>query len=260
MRIIIALVLLMPLASAFAFDENFDVKGLQPLSPYGVFSTFSAESLKQNTVDTSLEFERVRKPNFYRSTMKLAYGLHDRFEIEFTLPYVEKWDKHINGLEDANFGIKHRVLDEGLYNPAIAYMLTVATPSGSDDFSTEGAHGGGLLLTKKVGPFKGHLNFLYEKPGDSTLHRQFNVNIGAELAVSHDSKILAELVGRKDYFKNKLNLLEWRLGYRIATLDNLFTTLGAGFNIKNRTPDYRLLFSVSIILPKEKIKLEKIYE
>jgi hypothetical protein len=257
MRIWIVLItLIIPVTSVFAFD----VEGLRPLPPYGVFSTFSAESLQQNTVGISLGLEKSSEPNFYRETVQLAYGIHDRFEIDMTLPYITNYDNHISGFEDVNFGIKHRILDEGLYYPAIAYMLTVAPPSGSDEFTTEGEHGAGLLFTKKIGPFKEHLNILYEKPGDPDLHYQYNVNLGSELAITHDSKILAELVGRKDYFKNKIDLLEWRVGYRIATLENLYTTLGAGFNIERRTPDYRLLFSISLILPQKKKNLQKIYE
>lgn len=257
MRIWIALIILMmPVASALAFE----VEGLQPLPPYGVFSTFSAETLKQNHVGFSAGFERVAKPDFYRSTMQVAYGLHDRFEIDVTVPYVFNWDNHIDGLEDVNFGIRHRVLDEGTYNPAVAYLLTVAPPTGDDDFTTRGSHGAGLIFSKKVGPFEGHLNLLYKRPGKSNLSTEYDVNMGTELAVTRDSKLLAELLARRDYFKNKVNLVEWRLGYRIATLENLYTTIGAGFNIENRSPDYRLLFSVSIILPKEKKTLQKIHE
>jgi hypothetical protein len=257
MRIcLVLIILIIPVTSGFAFDTE----GLRPLPPYGVFSTFSAESLQQNNVGISLGLEKSSEPNFYRSTLQLAYGLHDRFEIDMTLPYIENYDNRINGFEDANFGIKHRVLDEGLYYPAIAYMLTVAAPSGSDEFTTNGEHGAGLLFTKKIGPFKEHLNIFYEKPGSQDLQYQYNINLGSELAITHDSKFIAEVVGRKDYFKNKIDLLEWRVGYRIATLENLYTTLGAGFNIERRTPDYRLLFSISIILPKEKKKLQKIYE
>ncbi|MBF0506073.1 MAG: hypothetical protein HQL09_04490 [Nitrospirae bacterium] len=257
MRIWLALIILMtPVTSAFAFE----VEGLRPLAPYGVFSTFSAESLKQNHVGFSAGIERVAKPDFYRTTMQVAYGLHDRFEIDMTLPYVFDWQNHYSGLEDANFGIKHRVLDEGVYYPAVAYLLKVALPSGNDEFSTRGEHGAGLVFTKKVGPFEGHFNLLYDKPGESDLHGQYSFNLGTELAVTRDSRLLGELLCRNDYFKNKISLVEWRLGYRIATLENLYTTIGAGFNLETRSPDYRLLFSVSIILPKEKRTLQKIRE
>lgn len=246
----------MPLASAFAFD----VEGLRPLPPNGVFSTFGADSLKQNSIGVCLGFEKSVKSGYYRTTGQIAYGLHDRFEIDVTVPYDFAWENHVSGLEDANFGIKHRILDEGMYYPSVAYILEISTPSGDDAFSTHGQHGAGLVLTKKIGPFKGHLNLFYNKPLRSDLNEQYNVNLGAELAVTHDSKVIAELVGRKQYFSNQIDLLEWRLGYRIATLENVYTTIGAGFNMRNNASEYRMLFSVSFILPYDNKKVEKIYE
>jgi hypothetical protein len=240
--------------------EAFDVKGLQPVPPYGVFSTFSAESLKQNQVALSIELERSIRPDFYRTTLKGAYGLHDSFEIIFSLPYVFTDKDTGSGIEDVSFGVKHRLLDETDYLPAFAYLLTISTPSDSESLSTGGRVGGGVLLTKKVGPFKGHLNFLYIVPQRHELNSEYDINIGTELAITHNTKVLAELNGRKDFFKNKLDFLEWRLGYRIANTDNIFTTIGAGFNIENRTPDLRLLFSVSVVLPFQKAKLQKIYQ
>ncbi len=251
------------LGLAFLFTssvEAFDVKGLQPVPPYGVFSTFSAESLKQNHVGVSLEFEKSVGPDFYRTTLKGAFGLHDRFEVMFSLPYVFSHKDGGEGLEDVSFGVKHRLLDESDYLPAFAYLLTVSAPSENDQISTNGRVGGGLLLTKKLGPFKGHMNLLYIVPGKDELHDEYDLNLGAEIAVTHNTKFLAELVGRKDFDKGKLNLLEWRLGYRVATSDNIFTTIGAGWDFKNRTPDFRLLFSVSVILPLQKPKIQKVYE
>ncbi|MDI6727669.1 MAG: hypothetical protein QMD44_01920 [Thermodesulfovibrionales bacterium] len=252
-----ALFMLLCCATSYAFD----VKGLQPLPPYGVFSTFSAESLKQNKVGFGLSVEKSYDPNFYRTVFNLAYGIHDKFEMNITLPYVAEWENRVDGFEDVSLGVKHRVIDEGKYWPAAAYILTVSPPSGKDEFTTEGRVGGGLLLTKKVGPFKGHFNAFYSKPDKKEeLKDEYAVNLGAELAVTHDSKVLVEVVGRKNHFKNKIDMLEWRLGYRIATTDYMYTTIGAGFDIKNRTPDYRLMFSVSVILPPEKKRIQRIYE
>jgi hypothetical protein len=253
-------VLLIILFVPFVHAQAFEVKGLQPLPPYGVFSTFSAESLKQNKVGVGVTVERSKDPNFYRTIVNFAYGIHDRFELNVTLPYITGWENRVDGFEDVHFGVKHRIIDEGSYTPAVAYMLTVSPPSGKDEFTTDGGVGGGAVLTKKVGPFKGHFNLLYTKPDDPNLKDEYSVNLGTELAVTHSSKILAEIIGKKNFTKNKIDLLEWRLGYRIATTDNIFTTLGAGFDIKNRTPDFRLMLSISVILPKEKKKIERIYE
>jgi hypothetical protein len=250
-----ALSLLIPLYAA-----AFEVKGLQPLSPYGVFSTFSAESLKQNKIGFGVGLEKSYDPDFYRTLFQFAYGLHDRFEINITLPYVIEWENSVDGLEDLNLGVKHRIIDEGVVTPAVAYILTVSPPSGKEEFTIDGGVGGGVVLTKKVGPFKGHINGLYSRPEKRGLREEYSLNIGTELAVSHNSKVLAELVGKKNFTKTKIDLLEWRLGYRIVTADNIFTTVGAGFDIKNRNPDFRLIFSLSVILPKEKKKYQRIYE
>ena len=248
------------IAVSRASAQTFETTGLQPLPPYGVFSTFSAESLKQNRVGLGLSLGRSVEPNFYRTVLQFAYGLHDRFEVLMTLPYVWDWQGDVDGFEDVTFGIKHRILDEDKYIPAVAYLLMVAPDSGRREFSTDGMVGGGLIISKKIGPFRGHTNLIYSKPGDSDLRSNYMLNLGAELAVTNNSSILAELVGRKDYYKNKLNLLEWRVGYRIATTENIFTTIGAGFDFKDRTPQYRLMLSVSIILPPEKKEIRKVYE
>ncbi len=238
-------------------NASFDIKGLQPLAPFGVFSTFSAETLKQNQIGIGIGLEKSAEPDFSRTFLQLAYGLHDKFELNFTLPYVFSSDTYPSGFEDFSIGIKHRLISESKYSPAIAYVLMASAHSGKNELSTEGSIGGGIVLTKKVGPFKGHLNFLYTKPEDSGLKDQYLMNLGSELAITHNSKVLIEIVGRKNYYRNKLDLLEWRLGYRIQTTDNVYTTIGAGFDIKNRTPDYRLLFSISIIFPKQRESISK---
>ncbi|MFO0753707.1 MAG: transporter [Thermodesulfovibrionales bacterium] len=238
----------------------FEVKGLQPLSPYGVFSAFSAESLPRKKIGFGVGFEKSSEPKIKRFIFQSAYGLTDKAELNVTLPYVMEWEDTQNGFEDANLGIKYRFLDEGSYTPAVAVLLTGSLPSGKNEFSTDGGLGGGLIVTKKVGPFKGHINALYSNPGEGSLRDEYTLNLGAELAVTHSSKVLAEVVGRKNYFKNKIDLLEWRLGYRIATTDYLYTTIGGGFDIKNRNPDYRFILSLSVILPREKRKFQKIYE
>lgn len=231
---------------------SFDFKGLQPLPPYGVFSTLSAESLRQNEVGFGFAFEKSSEPTFNRICLQMVYALHDKVEFNLTVPYTFDMNNEVSGFEDFSLGIKHRFMSEGKYTPALAYLLIISVNTGKSNFSTEGAFGGGLILSKKVGPFKGHVNLIYTKPERSGLKDQYLFNIGSELAVTHKSKILAEIISRKNYFKNKLDLLEWRLGYRVKTGENVYTTIGAGFDVKNRTPDYRLLFSLSFILPKKK--------
>ncbi|MFQ3573108.1 MAG: hypothetical protein SNJ53_00575 [Thermodesulfovibrionales bacterium] len=237
-----------------------DIKGIQPLQPYGVFSTISAESLKQKELGLSLSLERSRAPDLYRINMQTAYGLKDNIEIHANLPYIFKYEQNLYGFEDILFGFKHRLNDEGKFDPAVAYIITLSPGLGRDEFSTDGRLGVGAILTKKVGPFKGHANFLLYQPFKSGMTREYILNVGTELAITHSSKILAELIGRKNYTINKIDLLEWRIGLRQETINNLHTSIGIGFDIKDRKPDYRLLFSIGYILQGKRSPIQRIYE
>ncbi|MCE5312108.1 MAG: hypothetical protein LLF86_03035 [Nitrospiraceae bacterium] len=254
------LAILIPAVFFAVSAESYEVKGLQPLAPYGVFSTFSTETLKENKFDAGFAFEKVNGPDFYRTNFQFAYGLKNNIELSAALPYVLDWQDRVDGFEDFAFGFKHRIFDGNAALPSVAYLLTVSGYLGKDEFTTEGRIGGGLILTKKVGPFKGHLNLLYFKPVKQGLHDEYALNTGAELAVSSRSTVLVELIGKKEFDKNKINMVEWRLGYRAQAADNIFTTIGAGFDIKNRTPDFRLMFSINFILPTEKIRIHKVIE
>jgi hypothetical protein len=225
--------------------EAFDIKGLQPVPPFGVFSTFSAESLKQNEIAVSVEMERSDGPDFNRASLKGAYGVHNAFEVMFTMPYVFANKQKNDGMEDVSFGVRHRLLDESKYLPAFAYILTVSTATQNDELSSGGAIGGGMVFTKKIGPFKGHLNLLYISPQKQGLERQYELNIGTEFALTNNTTLLAELAGKKDFTDDRLNRLEWRAGFRFANSENVYTTFGAGIETKNRHPDLRLLFSIS---------------
>jgi len=244
------------LLSANAY--GFDFKGLQPLSPYGVFSTFSAESLPGGISGLSIGFERSLKPDFYRITDQFGYGLTDSIEVDITLPYVIGYHS-VDGFEDMSIGLKHRFLDEGKYGPSVAYLITASLNSGKSDFSTEGSAGAGIIVTKRVGPVTGHLNLLYSHPLSNSFSDNVTFAAGLDFSAAHNFKILAELYSQKSY-SGKVDRLEPRFGYRIVSAENLFTTIGAGFDLKNRKPEYRLLLSVSYLFPSERKKIKKVYE
>lgn len=228
------------------YSYGFDLKGLQPLAPNGVFSTFSTESLGKGTSGIGIEIEKSHKPDFYRLTSHLAYGISDNVELDVTIPYVAQWENSANGFEDIALGLKHRFFDEGKYGPSIAYLLTLSLPSGGDEFSTEGSIGGGIIVSKRVGPVKGHVNIFYSRPGTSRFKDDITFAAGIDFSAAHNFKILGELYGKKSY-SGSLDRLEARFGYRIMTTENLFTTVGVGFNIKNRSPEYRLMVSLTYL-------------
>lgn len=236
-----------------------DLQGLQPLPPYGVFSTFSAEGPKKGKLGIALSLERSRQPDYYRITNNFGYGITDDLEFGLTIPYVTGWEDNIDGLEDISLRLKYKIIDEGKYGPSVALLLSASANTGNEQLSTDGNVSGGLIVSKRVGPFWGHLNALYTKPMSDRFDNEITLASGVEFAASHNFKLLGELYGKKSY-SGKLDHIEFRIGYRIATAENLFTTIGVGFDLKNRSPEYRLLFSLAYTFPADKKIIKRIYE
>jgi hypothetical protein len=237
----------------------FEIKGLQPVDPYGVFSTFSAESLSKGKLAVSPGAELSVHPDFYRFVLKTAYGVTDKIEVNLTVPYVLDANKQ-DGFEDIAIGLKHRFFDEGKYGPSLAYIINYSLPSGHEPFSTDGRYGLGLVISKRVGPVNGHVNFFYEKPGSGKFEEEMSLLAGLDFAAANNFKLLAELYCMKSHSSDKVNTIEGRFGYRIKTTDYIYTTFGAGFDFKNRTPETRVMFTVTFLYPKEEKKLKKVYE
>lgn len=244
-----------PLGNSYAID----LKGLQPLPPYGVFSTFSAEGLEKGKTGIALSIERSRQPDYYRVTNNFGYGITDNLEFDITIPYVWGWQDEMDGFEDLSFGFKYKMIDEGKYGPSVAVLISASANTGKEQFSTDGNVSGGLIVSKRVGPFSGHINALYSRPMSSRFDDEVTLAAGIDFAAAHNLKLLGELYGKKSY-SGRLDHIEFRIGYRIMAADNLFATLGAGFDIKNRSPEYRLLFSLSYIFPRDKKSIKRIYE
>jgi hypothetical protein len=243
-------------ATAYAFD----ISGLQPLAPYGVFSTFSAESLQKNKSSFEIGAERSREPDFYRFIMKTAYGLSDNLEFNLTLPYVYKFSANRSGIEDIAAGFKHRFYDEEKYGPSLAYIISASIGTGKDDISSDGRIGAGFIMSKRVGPFDGHINLFYYKPGSSRVGDEISASGGVEFAAAHNFKILSEIIFKKSHFRDEYDLIELRFGYRVKTTEFIYTTFGAGLDIKNRNPEYRFFVSVNFTTPEEKRRIRKFIE
>lgn len=237
----------------------FDLQGLQPLPPFSVFSTFSAKGLKKGEAGIAVNIEMSRQPDYYRITNNLSYGITDNLEIATTIPYVSDWNDNIDGFEDISIGMKYRILDEGKYGPSMAVLASTSLNTGKNQFSTDGSISAGLIISKKVGPFSGHINALYSKPLISRFDDELTLATGIEFAASHNFGLLSELYSKKSY-SGRFDQVELRVGYRIMTAENLFTTLGMGFDLKNRSPEYRLIFSISYIFSKDTKKIKKVYE
>jgi hypothetical protein len=238
----------------------FDVLGLQPVAPYGVFSTFSADTLPMKKVAVEMGVEKSRDPTFTRFDLRMAYGINDSLEFNMTVPYVYGYSDSTDGMEDVALGFKHRFYDEGKYGPSLAYLINASVPSGRDEFSTKGQFGAGFIISKRVGPFKGHMNFFYERPGKGSLSDEVSFLGGIEFAAAHNFTLLGEFVARKSYSSDDYDQLEARFGYRLKTADSFYTTIGIGADFKNRSPEYRILLSFSYVPSREKKVIKRIFE
>lgn len=238
----------------------FDVKGLQPIAPYGVFSVFSAESLDKGSYSFGVEAEKSEETDFYRYTLQSAYGITDNIEFINTIPYVSKYENRVSGWEDFAFGVKHRIYEGKKYEPSVAYILNASLGAGKNDFSTNGRLGAGLVLSKKVGPVNGHANLFFQKAGDHEYGDEVDFAAGFDFSASNNVKLLAELYSRKVEGTGRKDKLEWRLGYRFVSNENIFTTIGVGADFKSRNPEYRIMFSVSMVLPQKETPVKTVYE
>jgi hypothetical protein len=238
----------------------FDVLGLQPVSPYGVFSTFSADTLPQRKVAFEIGAEQSREPTFTRFDLRMAYGINDSLEFNMTMPYVYHFSDSTDGIEDFALGFKQRFYDEGKYGPSLAFLINASVPCGRDEFSTSGRFGAGFIVSKRVGPFKGHLNFFYERPGTGRLQDEISFLGGMEFAASHNFNLLGEFIARKSYNANEYDQLEARFGYRMKTADSFYTTVGIGRDFKKSTPEYRILLSFSYVPTGKKKVIKRIFE
>jgi hypothetical protein len=239
--------------------SGFDLKGAQPIPPYGVFSTFSADTLSRGASAVSFGAERSKGPGFYRFTAQYGHGLTESIEADITVPYSTGWKDGIDGFEDVAFSLRHRFFDERRYGPAIAYIITASLPTGREDFSTEGSYGAGLIISKKVGPVNGHANLFYSRPGTQKFKDDITFSAGLDFAAASNFSFLGEIYGKKSY-SGSLDRLETRIGYRIMTRENILTTVGLGFDIKRRSPEYRAFVSLTYLFHRNARKSPRVIE
>ncbi len=244
LKVIFTTIVLTFLKSAWALDVP-----PQPIAPYGLFSTFSAETLKKDNSAYSLSLERSVEPDYYITRLSLAYGITEKIEFGLSVPYVT--GEETDGLGDASFGFKYRLVDEGKYGPSLTTIFYVSPPTGDELITSEGRFSAGGFLTKRVGPITAHLNLLYSKPASSSLKDEIVISGGFDFSASHSFDIIGEIYAMKPHTGDSFDLVEGRFGYRLKTTDYIYTTIGIGTDFKNRTPEYRFFFSISFLPFKE---------
>lgn len=223
-----------------------ELNTFKPVPPLGVFSTASAQSLEEGSSSFGLFIERSVDPDFYRYTAAMSYGLTNSVELTMNLPYM---NDHLDGLEDMTLAVKYRLLSQATYGPSVALLGLLYLPTGREEFSRDGALGAGLLITEKLGPFRGHLNGMWIVSGNDDLKKEWDLLGALTFPLFHNMEILSELQVRKTPFSSSVDLTELRFGYRLFN-EYVFGTLGLGLDLKDRAPEYRILFSLATKLSK----------
>lgn len=226
----------------------FELKGLQPVQPHGGFSGFSASTSGKGVFSAGIDLEKSIDVGYFRTTAKVGYGITSAMDLLLSFPYIFDWEESLDGAEDFNIGIKQNFFRENKYGPSVAYLLKVALDTGRREFTSEGSAGAGLIISKKLGPFNAHLNFIYTEPFDGDFDEKIEFIFSVALRASHDFDIIAELYAVDTFFNNEFDSFEGRLGYRIKTADNIYTVLGAGHDFKNADPQFRLLVSFNFVI------------
>ncbi len=215
---------------------------VRPLAPYSVFSTFSAFSLPKGGTSIAYTIERSKDPSFYRHTLGFSYGISSRAELTADLPYLDGIEGG-SGFEDLGGAFKYRFLDTGRYRPAVAVLVFGYLPTGEGSLSRDGGGGGGLALSRPLGPLLAHANLIYTVSGKGSLHDEVDFLSGLEFAATHSLRMLGEFQLRNSAVTNTVDLSEVRFGYRLSSGD-IFNTFGIGFDLKNRHPKFRIIFSI----------------
>ncbi|MCG6553324.1 MAG: hypothetical protein L7F77_13445 [Candidatus Magnetominusculus sp. LBB02] len=231
---------------------------MQPTQPNGVFSTFSTSTNPAGVFAAQFELQHSVDPTSYQVNASFSCAIADSVEFSATMPYHLKTGN--SGFEDVAMGIKDRLIEEGEYSPSIAALVSGSAPSGRDVISTNGRVGGGLIMSKKVGPFKTSVNALIYAPFRRTQGTEVDFMLGAELPAANNLSILTEIETKKSNDINKFDYWDWKIGYRFRPLDFLYTTLSAGYGFKTRFPDFHVFLSFTLITPPADKILKYIYE
>lgn len=249
---VLLIFLLLPLGAQAA-----DLSGPIAPAPYGVFSTISTETPGAGMSAVAFSVEKSAGPDYYRYSSQVSMGITNNMELGLNVPYI---DNSVTGIEDINVSLKHRFFEEGKYGPSVAYLLTGTFASNTEELSTGGSMGAGIAVTKRIGPFKAHLNALASHPWDAHLENELRFSGAVDFSASHHFNIMAEFFTRKGYFSNEYDQREVRLGYRFFYKEGVYSTIGVGFGINNTQPEHRIQASLSMVFPSFNPTVERVEE
>ncbi len=228
------------------------LEGYVSPSPYRVISVVTADTPAQGEYAVEFTIEQAGSPDFYRYQTRVVTGIWDNLEMGVNIPYFHG-DR--SSFEDVTFGAKHRVLDESSHMFSGAYQISMSMPMREDVNSTEGSVGTGMILSKRVGPVRGHFNLFYKEQFDEKMDDEWRSGIGFEFSASRGLKILAEIYGMKPRdSKNDKYFSEARFAYRFEDEDVIYSMVGVGIGLNEDSPDYRFFASVSMLFNRQDLR------
>ncbi|MFC1769870.1 hypothetical protein ACFLZI_02285 [Nitrospirota bacterium] len=220
-------------------------------APLGLFSTSSTDTPGFNEYYIGFGMERAENPDYYRYTLSVAYGVSEKLELGLNLPYIKD---ELNSPEDMRLALKYRVFGKGRNAFSGGYMFTISPSWESDDYSAGGSYGSAILATKRLGPFKGLANLHFRKYWDQDFDDELRFMAGFIFSASRELDVLAEYYSIKRQSDDTPFLSEARFGYRFSSDHDLYASVGVGVGLNEPSPSYRLLGSLSYILPNDGIK------
>lgn len=242
-------------------------RSYQPIGDTGVFSIFGTKTTPKNHLAVGIagDFAKFKQNTL---SLQMAYGISRWFELGIDVPYTwwKSGDHKVNDIDDINLGLKYRFFDEKGGAPSAGTVLFVTLPSAPRSKglgSGEPDLGGKLIMSKRLGPVKGILNFGYTVVGDKgnqNLKNETTYGFGIDFSMARQVHLLGEIVGNRNRFAGKAEPLEGRLGFRFISDSGVVATVGGGYGMTDASPDYRMLFSVTFMFPAEKRRVIRVTE
>ncbi len=241
---LIPLLLCLLLIGIFSPSVLFAQEGVMPTDSDDSFTAISAYpvGLKAGSID--MQIDRPLKPSYWSWRLGLSYGLLSTTEFMVNVPYAFDYDDQ-NGFQDITLALKQVLVYEKRYNPSVSLIVSHSF-EGKEGISTGGAYGGGVLVTKKLGPFVGNINFLYFHPVEKSFEDEYQVRIGGNISVSHDFRTIVDVLVKKSFYANEIDHVQTRIGYAVSLSPVVTGYGGFGYDLKEDIESWNIFVRLNV--------------
>jgi peptidoglycan-associated lipoprotein len=231
----------------------------QPVNGTGGFSVFGANTLPARGFSVGIGYlgeeavcqQRDGVFDLHTLWVPLAYGITDRLQVGVDIPYTwyeaDKSGHDGSSLDDINFGLVYRFLDESPARPALAVVGFAAAPTGErkDGIGrNEWDVGGKLAATKTLpGNLLAHANVGYTYVGRGSVDQddQFTSGVALELPLGRHFSLVGEGLADTNRRTGSERHSDWvaetRAGFRVRFAGFLLSVAGRK-GLTNDAPDW----------------------